>query len=308
MINTDFLRRIKSVMRKVSTILVKWGHRFWLPLILTIGMLGVALTLILLLLNQDQVTVAIPNIPIHKTAGVTGVSEGVLNEGEHLTILQRQNGWYEVRRSDESKGWVASWLVNRTKPINITPLSESTIVLDPGHGGSDSGALSTGGKEEKDYTLQLAKKVQSSLEATGARVLMTRTDDQIVYLSKIPLVGENANANAEISFHFDSSPDANTASGFTAYYYHKDNGSDVLAKYINDAMAPKMPLENRGVEYANYLVLRDNKIPAILLENGYINDDHDFSYIKKSSYQETIAKQITIGLNNYFSDLQKNAK
>ncbi|GAK30259.1 N-acetylmuramoyl-L-alanine amidase [Weissella oryzae SG25] len=295
-------------MRKIGTIIIRWIQHFWLPLSLTVAMLSVALTLILVLLNRDQVTVAIPNIPIHKTAGVTGISEGVLNQGEHLTILDRRDGWYEVRRDDESKGWVASWLVNRTKPLNITPLSETTIVLDPGHGGSDSGALSTGGKEEKTYTLQLAKRVQSALLATGARVLMTRSTDKTVYLDNIPLVGEQANANAEISFHFDSSPEENTASGFTAYYYHKNNGSNILAKYINDAMAPKMPLENRGVEFANYLVLRENKIPAILLENGYINSDHDFSYIEKPSYQTTIAKQITVGLNNYFSDLQKNAK
>lgn len=284
---------------------INWVHKFWIPLIITVAMLATAVSITLVLLNKDQVTVQIANVPVHRAAGMYAPTDGVLKKGEHLVILKREAGWYQVRREDESKGWVAGWLVNRQKQLTITPLSEATIVLDPGHGGSDSGALSTSNKEEKAYTLQLALKVRQQLEKTGARVYMTRSTDKTVYLSAIPQLGERLNADAEISFHYDSAPEDNTASGYTSYYYHKTNGSKELAADVNQAMAPHMPLENRGVEYGDYLVLRDNTRPAILLENGYINSDKDFSYIKKASYQETIAKQIPVGLNTFFADQLK---
>ena len=118
-------------------------------------------------------------------------------------------------------------------------------------------------------------------------------------------MAENANADAFISFHFDSVDEANTASGFTAYYYHKDNGSKDLAQAINDAMNPNMPLENRGIDRAEYVVLIDNKVPATLLENGYINSDRDFKQIKSPAYRKLIAKDVAQGLETYFDNRVK---
>jgi N-acetylmuramoyl-L-alanine amidase len=137
---------------------------------------------------------------------------------------------------------------------------------------------------------------------------MTRATDKIVYLSQIPLVAENNHADAFISFHFDSAPESNVASGFTAYYYHDDNGSKTLATDMNDAVSPVMPLQNRGVEFGDFLVIRENTVPAVLLENGYINTDADFNYIKTAAYQEKIARRIPIGLNAYFNSLQKQSQ
>lgn len=295
---------MKASFRFIAT----WIRTFWMPLLITIVMLGAAGILTAILLAKQEITVNIPDIPIRVTGEMTGKREGTLKRGERLVILKEQDSWYKVRRSDESTGWVASWLVTRKDPIaKMTPLAESTIVLDPGHGGSDTGALSIGGKYEKTYTLQLAKEAKKAIQATGARVVMTRQTDKIVPLAKIPLVGEKAKADAFISFHYDSSPEANSASGFTAYYYHKNNGSYALAKAINQSMSSKMPLKNRGVDYGDFLVIRDNSLPAILLENGYINNDDDFKHIKSKTYQKLIAKQIPVGLNHYFSEVEKSS-
>jgi N-acetylmuramoyl-L-alanine amidase len=296
---------MKGIFKSLFSMLLTWLHKFWLPLAITVSLLGVAVSLTMVLLIKQQATVQISNIPIHSARGVAAAQTGILQRGEHLTILSKEDGWAKVRLEDESTGWVADWLLQRQTPLKaVTPLSETTIVLDPGHGGDDAGASANIGAFEKTYTLQLAERVKATLEAAGARVIMTRESDQIVYLSRIPEVAEKANADAFISFHFDSAPEANSATGYTAYYYHVENGSKDLATDINKAMAPTMPIDNRGVDSAAYLVIKDNTVPAVLLENGYINSDKDFSYIKKKSYQNTIAEGVQKGLNSYFSNLQ----
>ena len=294
-------------MKKLVQLMRLWLMKFWVPLTIVVVMLGTAVSLTVVLLHKQQITVQIPNLTLRKQKGVESAPISVLKKGEHLQILKKSEGWYEVRREDESTGWVAGWLLHRQQPLkSVTPLSETTIVLDPGHGGSDVGSLSTNNKYEKTYTLQLAKRVAKQLRKTGARVIMKRNTDKIVYLAKIPKVAEDNHADMFISFHFDSSPDPNTATGYTSYYYHKDNGSYALAKSINAKLA--LPLLNKGVEYGNFLVIRDNSVPAILLENGYMNSNHDFKYIKSKAYQEKIAKAIPIGIQNYLTNQTKTAQ
>ncbi|MCF7523700.1 N-acetylmuramoyl-L-alanine amidase [Levilactobacillus brevis] len=152
----------------------------------------------------------------------------------------------------------------------VTNLSEATIVLDPGHGGSDSGALSIDQKhDEKVYTLALAKKVAQRLRARGAHVIMTRDTDKTVSLADRPALANTNQASAFISFHFDSAPADNLGSGTTTYYYHRQT-SYALAKAINQGMSD-LPLTNRGVKFGNFEVIRDNSRPSLLIEMGYIN-------------------------------------
>src|SRR5699024_11354790 len=96
-----------------------------------------------------------------------------------------------------------------------------SIVIDAGHGGSDSGALSRTNKNEKTYTLIYAKKLAERLRTAGAMVYMTRDDDSFVNLNSRPQLAENLHADAFISIHFDSAPENNMGSGYTTYYYHK---------------------------------------------------------------------------------------
>lgn len=278
--------------------------RFWLPLAITGSLLGVTITLTAVLLYKQQITVQIANLPVREQARVTAKRLGFLNPGEHLQIIGKENDWYHVRREDESTGWVASWLVERKKPLTkVTPLSETTIALDAGHGGSDTGALSNHDQYEKTYTLALARRVQKVLEQRGARVVMIRNQDVLVPLAQIPQRAQAKHADLFLSFHFDSAPEKNSASGYTTYYYHQANGSEDLANAVNQALQTHLPagLKNKGVAFGDYLVLRDNPLPAILLENGYINSDKDFKRIKSRYYQEQIAQAIPLGLDHYLN-------
>ncbi|CAH0417779.1 N-acetylmuramoyl-L-alanine amidase [Periweissella ghanensis] len=253
-----------------------------------------------ILLNKNQQTVALAEIPIHAGPSRNSKTVGMVTKGTKLKVIKTKNDWALVRQPNEEIAWLPVWLLNRKTPLKaLTPLAETTVMLDAGHGGPDTGAISNTGQFEKTYTLKTAKLVRAALEPYGVHVVMTRTADHIVYLDKIPEIAEAHHADASISFHFDSSPVANSANGLTAYYYHQNNGSFALATAVNGQMH-NLPVTSRGVEFGDFLVIRKNTLPAILLENGYINSDHDFKYIQEQSYREHIANDVRLGLEQYF--------
>ncbi|MFT9268214.1 MAG: N-acetylmuramoyl-L-alanine amidase [Liquorilactobacillus nagelii] len=245
-----------------------------------------------------QVEVNVSQVELRKGPGVEYQKTKILSRGTRLTVLRSKYHWYYVRTSQNNFGWVANWNLNPQGPKKIHHLNNATIVLDPGHGGSDSGALSSSGKMEKTYTLKLAKEVAQELRARGAKVYLTRTSDRFVSLAARPNLSNEVHADAFISFHFDSSPTENSASGVTTYYYHRQL-SYRLASSINQKFN-NISLENRGIEFGNFEVIRDNDFPAILLEMGYINTDRDFQQIRSSHYRTTVANDVVAGLNKYF--------
>ncbi|WP_461212793.1 N-acetylmuramoyl-L-alanine amidase [Lacticaseibacillus sp. GG6-2] len=240
---------------------------------------------------------------VRQVAGLNAAVVERIAKGAKVTVLSQSGDWYHVRTADNKTGYIASWILSMpgapTSKI-ATKLSEATIVLDPGHGGSDVGAESTNGKYEKTYTLATAKAVGAKLEAAGAKVVYTRSTDTFVDLAPRPVVAKKVHADAFISFHFDSTPNANTASGFTSYYYNATKDKP-LATALDKSLGSSLSLNNRGTAYGNYEVLRDNDQPAVLLEMGYINSDKDFNLISSPAYQQQVAADVVAGLNNYFA-------
>ncbi|WP_461244016.1 N-acetylmuramoyl-L-alanine amidase [Secundilactobacillus muriivasis] len=275
--------------------------KYWVPMtIAAIVVLLVGITLFQTV-RKDRLTAPIDNINVRTGPNINYQKKATLKKGQAVYIVKKQDNWYKIRYDDHHFGWVASWLINQTQSVKTaTNLSDATIVLDPGHGGSDAGALSIDQKhDEKTYTLQIAKQVQRQLEAKGAHVIMTRTGDQTVSLGARPEMATDRHADAFISFHFDSSPSNNLGSGFTTYYYHADT-SLKLAKAVNHSLTG-LPLTNRGIAVGNFEVIRDNLRPALLLEMGYINTAKDFKSIQNPSYQKRVAADVTRGLANYFA-------
>ncbi|WDF83778.1 N-acetylmuramoyl-L-alanine amidase [Lacticaseibacillus pabuli] len=240
---------------------------------------------------------------LRETGGINARVIETLPKNTELTVLNQDGEWYHVRTQNGKTGFIASWVVstpsNGSTTKAATSLAEATIVIDPGHGGSDSGAESADGQHyEKTYTLAVANKVAAQLRAAGANVVMTRTNDSYVDLSPRPTLAAKLHADAFISFHFDSTEDPNTASGHTTYYYSKSK-DEPLAKSLSGAMSG-LGVANRGVEFGNFEVLRDNTQPAVLLEMGYINSKKDFKHIQQASYQDAVANDVRTGLNQYF--------
>lgn len=274
---------------------IKNKRGFTFTLIVT----SITLLILIILLLRNNVMIHCNNLQVKSGPNISYQTTGKINAGTRVQILNRQDNWDRVVYDHSKIGWIPDWLVNNKTLKEATNLSETTVVLDPGHGGSDSGALSTGNNMEKTYTLQVAKKAAKQLQEKGANVIMTRDSDKTVSLFSRPSFSTDNNANLFISFHFDSSPENNTASGFTSYYYHKGL-SLKLATDINRQME-NIPIDNRGIEFGNFLVIRDVKVPSILLEMGYINDDDDFKHIENQQYQETVAQDVENGVNNYIN-------
>lgn len=235
------------------------------------------------------------------------LSSRVLNTvpfDEKSTFLAQVDDWYQVLTEDKQVGYVQNWAVNFSKadptnPYTISPLADKTIMLDPGHGGTDVGALSNDEKiYEKTITLATAKYVKTALEATGANVILTREDDTLIKLSDITEKEKNVKIDTFISFHYDSSETDNEATGFTTYYYHAND--QLLAQSVNTALEKTLTLPNRGVESGDFQVIRDSSTASLLLELGYMNNSNDVQTFITKNYQESVAKGVTNGLMSYY--------
>ncbi|MGZ9608036.1 N-acetylmuramoyl-L-alanine amidase [Staphylococcus epidermidis] len=223
-----------------------------------------------------------------------------IEKGKSFKKIDRKGKWIEVQNhAGTEKGWVAGWHTNLNIPadqsLSSNPLKGKTIVLDPGHGGSDQGASSSTPSKslEKNYTLKTAKELKKLLNKEGAHVKMTRSNDKYVSLDD-----RNIKGDAFISIHNDAL-DSSNANGVTVYWF-KDK-QESLAQTLNSAIQKKTLLTNRGSRQQNYQVLRQTDIPAVLLELGYISNPTDESMINDQLHRQVVEQAIVDGLKQYFS-------
>lgn len=265
----------------------------------------VAILLLTGLIYQRTITVNPETMPVQSGPGITYQRVHVVKK-HRVLIIGEQRNWYHVRLNDHQSAWVPSWLIHFTTPIKSNNhLAGATVALDPGHGGSDSGAeyKNNSGKQkymEKTYTLAIAQYLATKLRHSGARVIMTRKSDQNVGLKERVKIAESEHADCFISLHLNSSPDQNEGSGVTTYYYHRGQ-SKTLAHNLSHQFS-NLPLTNRGVEFGDFLVIRDTSLPAVLCETGYVNTKRDFKRIRQAHFQKQVAEDICQGLNRYLSN------
>ncbi|MGC6769330.1 N-acetylmuramoyl-L-alanine amidase [Enterococcus sp. LJL51] len=226
-----------------------------------------------------------------------------VTHGEYLEYIDEINSWYHVVVNDQYEGYISS-LYSEKAVIDVaapaTSLKNTTVVLDPGHGGQDTGAISNNGSfYEKDITLATAKIIKNTLEAAGCTVLLTRNTDATIDLEDICSISMQNQADFFISLHYDSTEYMNEASGTTTYYYYEKY--EALAEAVNDSLKYMLPLDNRGVEVGNFHVLRENTRPALLLELGYMNNDYDLAAFTTENYQQQVAEGILDGMKEYLA-------
>jgi N-acetylmuramoyl-L-alanine amidase len=153
-------------------------------------------------------------------------------------------------------------------------MANPTIIIDAGHGGYDNGA-SDNGRLEKDDNLRLALAVGEILTADGFPVVYTRTED--VYQRPIDKAGiaNESGGDYFVSFHRNASPERNTYSGVQTLVYSDEGIKAELARRINEELG-KLGFNDLGVqERINLVVLRRTRMPAVLIETGFINTDAD---------------------------------
>lgn len=253
------------------------------------------------LATQTKVQTIVDDATLYAKQSFSSTVLATVNKGELLTLVGEANDWYQVAADGET-GYLAKQdceLLTYQSKTPATSLEDAVILLDAGHGGEDVGALSNDENYyEKDLTLETVLTVQAALEAAGCTVLLTRDSDQFLSLDEISELSNSQAIDLFLSFHYDASPNPNEATGTTVYYYYQENQD--LAETVADSLT-SLPLENRGVEYGNLSVLRENAQPALLLELGYLNTDYDLAQITSTSYQAAAADAITEALRTYFA-------
>lgn len=177
------------------------------------------------------------------------------------------------------------------------------LYLDPGHGGSDPGSQGNG-LSEKDVVLEIAKRIRSILlnDYENVEVKMSRSSDVFKTLHERTKEANSWGADYYLSIHCNTAN--GSANGYEDYIYSGLSNFTTTAKYqdIMHAEIVKVnQLEDRGQKKANFHVLRESSMPSVLTENGYIDNGHDASLMKESSWLQKVAQGHVNGLKGIFN-------
>jgi N-acetylmuramoyl-L-alanine amidase len=171
--------------------------------------------------------------------------------------------------------------------------SSTTVVIDAGHGGHDRGGIPGQRIPEKEMTLDVAQRLKKVLAGDGYRVVMTRENDVFVPLGTRAAIANSYRNAIFVSVHFNSAKRVG-ADGIETYFYSRD--SLPLASAVHHFVAGGAPSPNRGVRRRGYYVLRRARVPAVLVECGFLTNPSEAAYISKSSYRQKLAEEIAAGI------------
>nr|WP_290227668.1 N-acetylmuramoyl-L-alanine amidase [Trichocoleus desertorum] len=181
--------------------------------------------------------------------------------------------------------------------IPRNPNGRLVVIIDPGHGGPDPGAVGIGGLQEKGVVLDISRQVAARLGQQGVQVVMTREDDRDLDLEPRVVLAERANASLFVSIHANaismSRPDVN---GLETYYY---SSGERLARTIHNSVLQGTGARDRGVRSARFYVLRRTSMPSVLVEVGFVTGAEDAARLSTSSYRTQMADAIARGVLQY---------
>ena len=204
--------------------------------------------------------------------------------------------------------------------------SAAVIVLDPGHGGTDPGASNGSGREEKRFTLDIAKRVRVRLRQNQMNVMMTRDRDVAMTLDERCWRGDRYGGDVFVSIHLNSSRDR-AISGIETYIMPApgypttaeierrvissragncpgnqfDGANAVLAQFLHKGVLAHTGAADRGIRRARFFVIRNARCPAALVECGFLSNSQEVAKINDAAYRDRIAEGIARGILTYLS-------
>lgn len=229
-----------------------------------------------ILLHSGSSTVQFAEIPVLLPESVTGNEENFWSLGE-----------YSCR--------------NILRPLLNEELPQvKRILLDPGHGGHDTGAIAADGTMEKNLNLQLTLLLAEKLKQRGYTVFLTREDDRFLSLDARPEAIAGCQADLFISIHHNAAAN-HAASGYEIYAFNSFPETTDAARTVNSVpfalsaakALKKLPvLPGRGVKFAQFKVLRLATCPAILVEAGFVSNPEEVKLLKQPEFQQNFAAQL----------------
>src|SRR6059058_5647701 len=251
---------------------------------------------------------------------VSGSREAMINGARSWLCfpLIEQEGKYLVSRTD-----VAKTIEPLVRPQRVSNVGNvQTVVLDPGHGGYDKGQVSRYGNE-KDFALDVARKLRPLLQAKGLRVIMTREGDYFVPLEVRAQIANAARNSIFVSIHFNATDRDPNATGFEIFSFtprgapstsddwvtptalsmqagsEVDGQSMALSACIYHSLLGHIPEFDRGIKRARFAVLRLTRVPAVLIEGGFLTERGESQLIAKKDWRGKLAQAIGVGIENY---------
>ena len=256
----------------------------------------------------------------HPLEFVSGSREAMINGARSWLCFPviELNGKSLVSRTD-----VAKTIEPLVRPHRVPDVGKvQTVVLDPGHGGHDKGQMSRYGAE-KDFALDVARKLRPILQAKGLRVIMTREGDYFVPLEVRAKIANAARNSIFVSIHFNATNDDPNATGFEIFSFtprgapstsdgtaaassvNVQPGSSVdaqslaLSACIYHSVLGHLREYDRGIKRARFAVLRLTKVPAVLIEGGFLTERGESKLISNKDWRAKLAGSIGIGIENY---------
>ncbi len=243
-------------------------------------------------------TVNVSSLNVRQTASTSGTRVGSLLRGATISIYERNvNGnWLKIKYNNQwayvhgdhvtvtlgNNSQNSSGSTNNSVPANA--LAGKTIVIDPGHGGSDPGAVGNG-LLEKDVVLRVSLALRDKLQAAGAKVVMTRTTDTFVSVNNRYQVANSSGAHSFVSIHTNSL--ANSTAHGTETFWNRTNQhaeSQKLAQVAQKHLIQSLNTRDRGVKEGSFAVVRYTSMPSILVELGFITNRSDAQMMKTDKF------------------------
>lgn len=229
----------------------------------------------------------------------------ILELGQTVDVLGEQSGWLQIKMPDGRTGWISgryAAVFTRNGESSSNTLAGKVITIDPGHGGTDPGAVGVTGLREKDVVLDVSLRVAESLRNAGATVIQTRDSDVFIPLSQRVSIAERAGTHIYVSIHANAHPSAQIG-GIETYYFRNKanaNASYLLAAMLQQELVGRLALRDIGVKHGNFLVIRQTSMPSALVELGFLSNAREESLMRTDEFRQGSADAIVNGIIKYF--------
>lgn len=259
--------------------------------------------------ERKTLEIRVPSNSTELEEGNVYIRDGLIDEVE--VVKERNETVIQVKYAKSiifetiSKNKDKNLMLKINRNLDVKP-SDRLIVIDPGHGGTDPGATSITGKREKDLNFSVSNILSEGLQEKGYNVLLTRDTDTFVDLYERPRIANENNADIFISIHGNSLAGNNKINGIEVYYWPankseiKEEDQYPFAKSILDEMIKATGAVSRGVKTNSYVVIRESKMPAVLIETGFLSNPHEESLLYTKEYQNKMVEGIIKGVESYF--------
>ena len=246
------------------------------------------------------------------SAGSSTSSAGGASSGGSNIDFGHGTGSSDDSGSSSDGGQSSSGMTRSRSQSSAAPgIGGKRIVLDPGHGGSDTGAIGPTGVTEKSIALRIAKRLKALLEAEGAEVILTRTEDTEVSPKKAKAtdveelqarcdIANQNSADIFLSIHLDAffGPEAH---GTTGYYYEMGSADSTrLADCVKRGVLRRLGTLDRGTKPCAFYVCRHTDMPAMLLETAFVSNPREEQMMNSEEGVENAAQGIAAGIAEYF--------